>query len=98
MTFPELNIARSNASGVVMIEHLYVFGGKNEQGFVKQVERLNLRNINSKFEIVTDLVLPNSGAADIGILPVNMTNSYAEIMLLGGFNGQCLSNRYKITA
>jgi len=43
-------------------------------------------------------VLPNSGAADIGILPVNMTNTYAEIMLLGGFNGQCLSNRYKITA
>ncbi len=97
MTFPELNIARSNATGVVMIDHLYVFGGKNENGYVRQIERLNLKNINSKFETI-DIMLPHTGACDIGVVLMNNTNSYSEVMLIGGFNGQCLSNRYRLTA
>ena len=80
-----------------MIDHLYVFGGKNETGYVKQIERLNLKSFNSKFETI-DIVLPHSGACDIGVVLISNTNSYAEVMLIGGFNGQSLSNRYKMTA
>lgn len=97
MTFPELNVARYNASGVIMVEHLYVIGGRNEHGFVRQVERLNLKNINSKFEII-EVMLPNTGACDIGIVPLSSTNTFSEIMLIGGFNGQILSSRYRMTA
>lgn len=86
MTFPELNIPRSNATGVIMIDHLYVIGGKNETGFVRQIERLNLKSFNNKFETI-DIMLPHSGACDIGVVLMNSTHSYSEVMLIGGFNG-----------
>lgn len=79
-----------------MIDHLYVFGGKNETGYIRQIERLNLKNINSKFEVI-DITLPH-GACDIGIVMISNTTSFSEVMLIGGFNGQSLSNRFKMTA
>lgn len=98
MCLPELNTARSNATGVIMVDHLYIFGGKNEKGYVRQIERLNLKNINSKFESL-ELTLPHSGACDIGVVPMSaQNNSYAEVMLIGGYNGQSLSSRFKFTA
>ncbi len=87
MCLPELNTARSNATGVIMVDHLYIFGGKNEKGYVRSIERLNLKNINSKFESL-ELMLPHSGACDIGVVPMSaQNNSYAEVMLIGGYNG-----------
>jgi len=32
MCLPDMNIARSSPSGIVIQDYLYVFGGKNEQG------------------------------------------------------------------
>jgi hypothetical protein len=84
MVLPELNIARANASGIVMLDYLYVFGGK-DQAFINTIERLNLKNISSKFEVI-DVVLP-VGASDIGLVPLVQSGHSAEVMLLGGFNG-----------
>ena len=53
MAMPELIIARSNASVVVISDHMYVFGGKNDKfGYVSAVEKINLKNIASKFEVI----------------------------------------------
>ena len=50
---PDLNIARISAAVVVISDHLYVFGGKNEKfGYVSAVERINLKNLASKFEVI----------------------------------------------
>lgn len=98
MCLPELNIGRSNASGAIILDHLYVFGGKGDKGYVKQIERLYLKNTAAKFEII-DIQLPNQGASDIGIISLGVQNSScAEIMLIGGFNGQSVSNRFRFTA
>ena len=52
MCLPELIIARISSTGIVIQDFLYVFGGKNENGFIKSIERLNLKNISSKFEVI----------------------------------------------
>ncbi len=50
---PDLNIARISAAVVVILDHLYVFGGKNEKfGYVSAIERINLKNPTSKFEVI----------------------------------------------
>ncbi len=67
MVLPELNIARANATGIVMMDYLYVFGGK-DQYFINKIERLNLKNISSKCEVI-DVVL-SVGASDIGLIPL----------------------------
>jgi len=53
MAMPDLNIARISAAVVVILDHLYVFGGKNEKfGYVSAIERINLKNSTSKFEVI----------------------------------------------
>jgi hypothetical protein len=82
MSLPELNYARVSSSVAVLADYLYVFGGRNTSGYVPQIERLNLKNINSRFEVIEcQLITP---AVDIGIVPAT---SGSELMLLGGFNG-----------
>lgn len=50
-------------------------------GYVNAIEKLNLKNIASKFEVIEQqLTLP---ACDIGLVPINDQ----EILLVGGFNG-----------
>ncbi len=89
---PDLNIARSSASIAVISDHMYVFGGKNEKfGYVSAVERINLKNIASKFEVIEQsLTMP---AADTGIVPLGD----GEVLLIGGYNGQRLSSRFKFS-
>jgi hypothetical protein len=76
-----LNIARSSASGSVMGDHLYVFGGTNES----TIERFNLKSsmvkIVEQFELL-DVKLPLS-ASEIGIIPF----TDQELILIGGFGG-----------
>ena len=52
MCLPDLIIARISPSGIVIQDYLYVFGGKNENGYIKSIERLNLKNNSSKFEVI----------------------------------------------
>jgi hypothetical protein len=53
IAMPDLNIARVSAAVIVISNHLYVFGGRNEKfGYVSAVERINLKNAASKFEVI----------------------------------------------
>ena len=49
---PDLNIARIGASAIIISEFVYVFGGRNENGYVSAIERMNLKNLVSCFEVI----------------------------------------------
>ena len=76
-----LNIARSSASGSVMGDHLYVFGGANDSS----IERFNIKSsmvkIVEQFELL-EVKLPLA-ASEIGIIPL----TDQELILIGGFGG-----------
>jgi N-acetylneuraminic acid mutarotase len=79
----DLNVARSCASGTILGDYLYVFGGAECE---TSIERFNLKasmtKIVEKFETI-DIKLP-IGASDIGILPLP---SSSELLLIGGYGG-----------
>lgn len=53
MSLPDMNIARISPTGIIIQDYLYVFGGKTEQlKFINKIERLNLKNLQSKFELI----------------------------------------------
>ena len=53
MSLPELNIPRISPSGVCLLDYLYVFGGRSDnQQYITKIERLNLKNIASKWEVI----------------------------------------------
>jgi len=52
MCIPDMQTARMSASGICMLDYLYIFGGKGDKGqFIRQIERINLKSLN-KFELI----------------------------------------------
>lgn len=89
-TLPELNFARSNASGVVLgSDYLYVFGGmieKQGQENCILIEKLNLKNNfgQTKFQIVEVVVpcdLPVKPICEMGVMGI----SEYEAVIFGGY-------------
>lgn len=68
MCLPELQFERMSASCAILADFLYVFGGRNSTGYVKEIERMSLKNIATMFEVI-DCQL-EVAAADIGVLPI----------------------------
>ena len=83
-TIADLNVPRSCASGSILGDYLYVFGGSELE---MTIERFNLKasltKVVEKFEIL-DIKLP-TGSSEIGIVPLQSRN---ELMLIGGYGGQ----------
>ena len=97
MALPDLITACMSASGTILLDHLYVFGGKNEFGqYLNRIERLNLKNSGSKFEPI-EVQMPEA-ACDVGLLPLRANQSSAEVLILGGYNGNCLDSQHRFTA
>jgi hypothetical protein len=79
-SLPDLVIARSNSSGCIIGNSLYIFGGySSETGSLQSIEKLNFMTEESKFTLI-DMILP-IGLFDIGIVP---TENSHRVMLLGG--------------
>jgi hypothetical protein len=80
----DLNVARACASGAILGDYLYVFGGSELE---MTIERFNLKasmtKVIEKFDIL-EVKLP-VGSSEIGIIPLPSRN---ELMLIGGFGGQ----------
>jgi hypothetical protein len=92
-TMPDLSTARISPSAIAILDYLYVFGGKNQTGYLKSIERLNLKNA-TKFEGID--VQMNEGCTDTGLVPMMQSANSCEIMILGGFNGKnSLNHRHK---
>lgn len=97
MTLSELNVARMSPSVIVIQDYLYVFGGKTDTGYTNLIERLNLKSLQSKFELI-DVKL-NEPCCDLGLIPYLLSENQSEIMIIGGYNGhRSLATRYKLTA
>jgi hypothetical protein len=90
-SLPSLNTARASASGHILSDHLYVFGGNTTSPSshritpLASIERLNLKRCLSSstphFEPL-DVSLPLP-LCDIGILPLYPPT---DLLLLGGFS------------
>ena len=82
---------RQNPLLYIYTNFLYVFGGFSKENYLCTIERINLRNQKSKFEIVpyTNLDNLNISLFGCGIIPIN-DNS---ILLIGGKKNKEISNR-----
>ena len=92
---PDLVVPRAQASGCIMGDFLYVFGGIGGQSTIERLNlKLNMVRTGDKFEKL-EVKLPND-AFDIGVIPQLNQN---ELLLIGGFSeNKCINQNIKFSA
>ena len=79
---PNLNIARSSATGQTLGDSLYIFGGISGGVTIERLNlKVNMQRSGDKFELL-EIRIPTA-ASDIGILSCL---SPQEVLLVGGFS------------
>ena len=94
-SMPDLVVPRAKASGCIIGDFLYVFGGVGSSATIERFNlKMNMVRTGDKFEKI-DAKLP-SDAYDIGVVP--QLNS-SEVLLIGGFSdSKCLNQVLKFSA